>query len=256
MIKYLVAVMVILTVSCTGPTTDREALEAMLDTAAKASTDGDVAGYAAVFTDAALEEDFGLPREDFLAMPADEFAEPISITSIEALEIDGDSAEADVTVAFGDGGSLFKARMYFTKVDGEWLFAHGPGYEPLPVAVPTGVTAVEIDMADFAYVLGDTTLAAPQAFQFTNVGDQEHEAILVQMLNGITVDEVLRSVDQPDDAKHMGWTFAAVGEGSTMVFADPLPEGRYALFCFVQDPQSEMPHAEIGMTAEFTVGSA
>ena len=44
------------------------------------------------------------------------------------------------------------------------------------------------------------------------------------------------------------------GTEATVVFTESLSPGRYALLCFVEDPESGLPHVALGMFSEFEVG--
>lgn len=88
-------------------------------------------------------------------------------------------------------------------------------------------------------------------FRITNAGAAEHSVVLVSLPEDVPpIGEQLRS----DDRRGVP-TFAKVPArppGSNDTFAVDLPPGRYALVCFVTDPDG-VSHAAKGMASEFRV---
>lgn len=150
---------------------------------------------------------------------------------------------------------------------------------------PVGGT-IEVTGTDYAFE-GVPALVAPGAeFTFTNSGEEVHEMIIVQIVDGETrtMEEILELPEDESDAlvaeflgvlidTPSGETVNPEGENPTITVTDP---GRYAVVCFLPqgldeetyetaiaeaDPNSEegaafpegTPHALLGMVAEFTV---
>jgi plastocyanin len=143
------------------------------------------------------------------------------------------------------------------------------------------VTGVEYEFQ------GVPELVAPGAeFTFTNGGEEVHEMIVVQVIEGETrtLEEILELPEAESDAlisQFMGFlidtpsgeTFNPEGDSTSITVTEP---GRYAVVCFLPqgldeetfesamaeaDPDAEgpppfpegTPHALLGMAAEFTV---
>ncbi|CAN5705340.1 hypothetical protein BH18ACT6_BH18ACT6_22500 [soil metagenome] len=153
---------------------------------------------------------------------------------------------------------------------------------------PVGGT-IEVTGTDDAFE-GVPALVAPGAeFTFTNGGEEVHEMIILQVVEGETrtLEEILALPEEESDAlvaqfmgvlidTPSGETFNPEGESTTITVTEP---GRYAVVCFLPqgldeetfetamaeaDPNAEgpppfpegTPHALLGMAEEFTVQEA
>jgi plastocyanin len=152
-------------------------------------------------------------------------------------------------------------------------------------AEPVGGT-IEVTGVEYEFQ-GVPELVAPGAeFTFTNGGEEVHEMIVVQVIEGETrtLEEILELPEAESDAlisQFMGFlidtpsgeTFNPEGDSTSITVTEP---GRYAVVCFLPqgldeetfesamaeaDPDAEgpppfpegTPHALLGMAAEFTV---
>lgn len=105
------------------------------------------------------------------------------------------------------------------------------GYEGIPAEVPSGLVA----------------------FEMSNAGEQAHEFVLFKLGEGVDLDQLLASDEEPseEEAMEVGGTFAPPGETA---FANvELDAGDYAVVCFIPGPEGK-PHYELGMKSTFTVG--
>jgi plastocyanin len=152
-------------------------------------------------------------------------------------------------------------------------------------AEPVGGT-IEVTGVEYEFQ-GVPELVAPGAeFTFTNGGEEVHEMIVVQVIEGETrtLEEILELPEAESDAlisqfmgvlidTPSGETFNPEGDSTSITVTEP---GRYAVVCFLPqgldeetfesamaeaDPDAEgpppfpegTPHALLGMAAEFTV---
>lgn len=134
---------------------------------------------------------------------------------------------------------------------------------PLTVTEAEAQTAPEpaadmrMDFVDFNYVLSQPLVAGPQTIRVTNNGEHAHEVWVTRLGEGKTVTDLFAALapDAPADA----WKFNGIGgiteiePGAHAYFQVDLEPGRYALLCFVSDPDQGAPHAAMGMVQTFDV---
>jgi hypothetical protein len=124
---------------------------------------------------------------------------------------------------------------------------------------------------DFAFELPTTPLTAGKAtFTLENDGPQPHEATLVKLASGVTVDQLKQMMSAPAPTAPAGSPagtsapggpppftgvggVAAISANSKANFEADLTAGNYALICFVPDPATGAPHVALGMIAPLTV---
>jgi plastocyanin len=116
----------------------------------------------------------------------------------------------------------------------------------------------ELALQDFAFV-GATTLTPGQhALTVTNKGPQVHEATLVKLAEGVTVDD-LRTAFTSTEAPSVPPPFtgaggvAGISPNLSVTMEVDVEAGEYALICFVPDTASGAPHAALGMIGGLTV---
>ncbi len=122
--------------------------------------------------------------------------------------------------------------------------------------VPEGDT--ELVAKDFSFEPPTGLAAGTQTVTLTNEGPQPHEAALVRLNEGTTVDDVmaiLASGEPPSGPPP--WTSAggstAIMSGDRTTMTLELAAGDYAFVCFVPDPATGKAHIELGMIAPLTV---
>lgn len=127
-----------------------------------------------------------------------------------------------------------------------------------PVATPRLDTVGEVTLDDFAFGLPDDlegTLAV------TNTGEQPHEMLLVQLAEGVSLEDALAALegppptDGPPPAIPAGGMQALMPGDTGYLDLSTLAPGRYGLVCFVPDPASGKPHVELGMVDEIEIDS-
>lgn len=149
--------------------------------------------------------------------------------------------------AFGPS-QVNQTRMFFVR-DGDYHLLDAA--DTLPVA--GAETTVDVGMVDYAFVLSQTTVPTGGlvAFNITNDGDYPHEFVVVQLPEGVTVDQVLQDPSLEEQIAFYGVNFAGPG-GNASFALEGLEAGTYTVVCFVDEPEG-IPHVVRGMVAEFTV---
>jgi len=123
--------------------------------------------------------------------------------------------------------------------------------------LPAGDTTVVAK--DFGYEVPTAPLATGKhTVTFTNNGPSPHEAGLVKLADGMTVDkikQIMASGTPPSGPPP--WTAVAgtagVSPGSTTTFDIDVTAGNYAFICFIPDPATGKSHFDLGMIAPLTV---
>ena len=117
---------------------------------------------------------------------------------------------------------------------------------------------VDVTLKDFEFVMPRSIPAGTKTWKISNAGPQVHEMVYFQLLPGKTLQDVFTSPEDappPFDLESLGGVPTMVAGVTQWSMTTPKP-GRYVAVCFVTDPATQKPHAELGMVAEFTVGTA
>ncbi len=114
-----------------------------------------------------------------------------------------------------------------------------------------------LTLKDFSFDL-DSLTAGKHTVTVKNDGPQPHEATIVKLNDGVTVDTVRSMVSaSPAPSGPPPWTdvggVTGVAPGTTVNMDVDLPAGNYAFICFVPDPATGKPHFELGMIGALTV---
>jgi uncharacterized cupredoxin-like copper-binding protein len=109
---------------------------------------------------------------------------------------------------------------------------------------------------DFSFDIPTPVAAGEHTFTFTNNGPQPHEAGLLKLTGGATVDQLkamfTASPAPSGDPGPPPWEevggITAIAPGTSATFTANLEAGQqYAFICFVPDPATGKAHAELGM---------
>jgi hypothetical protein len=153
-------------------------------------------------------------------------------------------------------------------------FEVAPGGTPTAAAEPQATGTVV--MRDFAFELPDQIAAGPQVWEVVNEGPQPHEIALLKLAPGVTPEQVLGMMAGPAASPEANHEMASPAASAGSAAAGPPPfapaggmqalasglrgwtlldlePGDYLAICFVPDPASGQPHAELGMVASFSV---
>ena len=176
-------------------------------------------------------------------------------------------AEADVVVdafvaAEGDFGKVFSDPAVeenlgaIEEYDAEVCGIDNGGEEDEPDTEPIeGAQVVPVTAVDFAFEgLPAEIPAGPTSFEFTNDGEAAHEMAVFKLGEGVDLDALLASEEEPteSEAQEVGFTFSEPGGDTTYLNAEDLAAGTYAVVCFIPGPEGK-PHYELGMKTTFTV---
>ena len=134
----------------------------------------------------------------------------------------------------------------------------GGGEETTAPEVPSG--DITYLATEFAFEGPDTIGAGETTFTLQNQGEQPHMIIMVELLQGKTIDDVHTYIKEHGiQGKPPKWAkevkveaFAKPGKTDTAKPVD-LTAGTYALLCFVPDKEEKKTHAELGMAKQLTV---
>jgi hypothetical protein len=117
----------------------------------------------------------------------------------------------------------------------------------------------ELTLQDFAFVGLDSLPAGEQVVHVTNKGPQAHEAAVVKLTGGATVEDILKIATSsgPAPSGPPPWqdaggvaAFAPGEDGNVTVNLQP---GDYAFICSVPDPATGKPHFQLGMVGALKV---
>jgi len=147
-----------------------------------------------------------------------------------------------------------------------------------PPAATEPQAASTVVLRDFTFELPAQIAAGPQVWEVVNEGPQPHEIALLKLAEGVAPVQVQGMIVGPSaspEADHEMASPAAAPEGSPAAAGPPpfepvggmqalasglrgwivldLEPGNYLAVCFVPDPASGQPHAELGMVASFSV---
>ena len=136
--------------------------------------------------------------------------------------------------------------------------AGGGGETTAPPEVPSG--DITYLATEFAFEGPDTIKAGETTFTLDNKGEQPHVLIMVELLDGKTIDDVNSYIKTTGvGGKPPKWAkevkveaFAKPGKTGASKPVELTP-GTYAILCFIPDKETKKVHAELGMTKELTV---
>ena len=232
-----------------GGDDEKGEVEAAVRAVANAWNQRDVEGLLARGTDEWLQEEFEGTREELRQFLPEFMGEPtFTVRKISNTKVTGDTATTEVDLAFGIGIEL--TRFSMVKQGDVWKIS---GEEDLSPAIPSGVTAVDVKLFDFAFGYDPAAAAGGDvAFRLENVGQQKHEFAIVKAPEGKSLPELLEA---PEELELVAQAEVEPGKQQNLVLTEALAPGRYAVVCFlpdVNDPEGT-PHAFKGMVSEFTV---
>ena len=117
----------------------------------------------------------------------------------------------------------------------------------------------QLTLQDFAFVGLDSLASGPHTITVKNDGPQPHEATIVKLADGVTVDALrgMFSSTAPPPSGPPPFTsaggIAGFAPGDTATVEVDLEPGDYAWICFIPDPATGKAHAELGMIGALTV---
>lgn len=208
------------------------------------------------WTDSGLQDEFGMSLADaeqniasFIGQP------PIQLKSMDDILVTSGNAKATIVLALGISLQTEKYSFVYDRAEDMWKI-DGTSHRQTPV--PAGTTVVPVQLQEYAFVYDKSLMSSGNvALQVANVGTMEHELVLAKINVSTPLLDLLQQPSEegpPAGVDVLAQDEWAPGEGSTMVFSQPLAPGPYAFLCFLPGPNGT-PHALLGMTSEFTVGN-
>ena len=115
-----------------------------------------------------------------------------------------------------------------------------------------GPAVVDVKMSEYSFEFARTKLKAGRVlFKARNTGELSHQMVLATLPPDTPpILEQLRSPDRKIVSQIA--SFQPRPPGATAAFAVDFTSGRYALICFVQDPDGKQ-HSVKGMATEFII---
>jgi len=225
------------------------AVEAATANAIQCLNGGDVLAFAALHSPDGFMEECGTTNV-YDGPSCFEGIPPITSYAVSDVQVHEDGrVSADLVVQFGS--FLVHERQFFVVGDdGTYLLDLSP---ELPVAIPEGATVIDGELADYAFILSETSAPAGDiAFNVTNTGEYPHEMVALMLPEGITVEDVFADESLFAQVQFLGFTFAEPGQAANPLVLIDVQPGTYTLVCFVDVPEG-IPHVMRGMIAEFEV---
>jgi uncharacterized cupredoxin-like copper-binding protein len=165
-------------------------------------------------------------------------------------------------VAFKAGAGNYLWACFLPGADGIPHIAKGM-VQPFTVAgdnakaVPAATATVQAQ--EFAYPNLPALKAGTTTFTFENKGTQDHEAQLLELAPGKTIDDVKAFASSATPSGPPPFTFASgtgAAQGLSATATVTLDPARsYVFACFVPDPADGRPHITKGMVAQVKVTS-
>jgi hypothetical protein len=210
--------------------------------------------FLSYWTDEGLMNEFGASRDDIRAAGAEFFGgPPIEVGEFENVDVQEDSATAEFDFIFG---AVVQPQRYSLVQEGTaWKINDT---ESMDAEIPDDATKVDMTLDEMSFGFDTSGVKTNVAFALDNAGEQPHEAILLKVPAGFTVDQLLQADPStlPSGVAIVGFAGPfEPGDSGTMVFSDPIPAGSYMFVCFVPDTTdpAETPHAAKGMATTFEV---
>ena len=121
------------------------------------------------------------------------------------------------------------------------------------VAAPAADVVMTLD--DYDFRVSTPITRATKTIQLRNVAEQTHEAIIVKLNPGTTVDQFLAAMEKPQGPPPGALVggITGIAKGRTAEIPTSFTAGDYALICFVPDAKDGKPHLMHGMVKPFSV---
>lgn len=177
-----------------------------------------------------------------------------------ALQLEDQTAFFALVTPAGGVPSIEAGRsqgVVLTLTEGDYFLLNFFGDQPVlhPFRVVGPSADGEVMLRDFSFS-APTLRTGQMTLKVANLGTQPHEMLLGKLAPGVRLPEVLAFQDDPIEAglllELMGG-LSTIEAGATAWTTLSLTPGTYGMVCFIPDPASGKPHAELGMATEFTV---
>jgi hypothetical protein len=116
-------------------------------------------------------------------------------------------------------------------------------------------TDVVMTLDDYDFRLSTPITSATKSIRFVNVAEQTHEAVILKLNPGTTVQEFLQAMEKPQGPPPGALIggITGIAKGRTIDMPTTFTRGEYALICFVPDAKDGKPHLAHGMVKQFSV---
>jgi len=116
-------------------------------------------------------------------------------------------------------------------------------------------TDIVMTLDDYDFRLSSPITRATKSIKFVNVAEQTHEAVILKLNPGTTVQDFLQAMEKPQGPPPgalMGG-ITGIAKGRTVEVPTTFTPGEYALICFVPDAKDGKAHLAHGMVKQFSV---
>lgn len=163
-----------------------------------------------------------------------------------------------------EAGRYVMACVIPAKTDGQPHFMKGMVKE-VAVTARRGVQqagktvapAVDVVMTldDYDFRVSSPITTATKSIRLRNVAEQTHEAIIIKLDPGTTVQQFLGAMEKPQGPPPGALIggITGIAKGRTVDIPTSFTPGDYALICFVPDARDGKPHLAHGMVKQFSV---
>ena len=116
-------------------------------------------------------------------------------------------------------------------------------------------TDVVMTLDDYDFRLSSPITSATKSIRFVNVAEQSHEAVIVKLNPGATVQEFLQAMEKPQGPPPGALIggITGIAKGRAIEVPTTFTPGEYALLCFVPDAKDGKAHLAHGMVKQFSV---
>jgi hypothetical protein len=236
----------------------RQEVETRVREAVTAFNQQDMNRFLTYWTDRGLQSEFEMSRQDLAALADVFFAQTpddgIELRDVRATDVRANRANADVEFIFGQ--VIAPQRYILIRQDNQWLI---DDTQPLSAEIPDATQEIEVELDEFGFSFDANQIESGDiGFVLENAGDQPHEALLLSVPEGYTLEQLIEQLmaGVPEGVTVVGGVGPyAPGSGGNMVLAAPLQPGTYMFVCFMpdQDSEEDVPHAALGMGSVFQV---
>ena len=116
-------------------------------------------------------------------------------------------------------------------------------------------TDVTMTLDDYDFRVSSPITSATKTIRLHNVAEQAHEAVIVKLNPGTTVQAFLQAIEKPQGPPPGALIggITGIAKGRTVDIQTNFTPGDYALVCFVPDAKDGKPHLAHGMVKQFSV---
>lgn len=243
------------------------AIRDVIDALTACLTAGNAETVTTLVTDRYLADAYGggerMTKEDYIALAPYAPVVPVSLVSVGQIGFSGkDTAAAQIITVQGNQLRTEEWTFLFRRSretsatptaagEGHWLVHQ---VVLLPPSVPMGASEAEAELPGGSIVITPDEIEGPDVvITVENTDDDTHEFLTLRLVEGATVEELIRPTGDgfPANMEVIGQETVPAGETHTLVFVD-LEPGVYTVVCLLPDGDG-VPHVALGETTTFTI---